>query len=62
MPTRTDQYFPPEDSEFEVKHLPGSELVVIETIWGHVAGGGGGTKDDTKFICKHVDRLLKEKV
>jgi len=62
MPSRTDQYFPPEDSEFENKHLPSSELVVIETIWGHMAGGGSGTKDDTKFICKHIDRLLKEKV
>lgn len=39
MPARTDQYFPPEDSEVEVKHLKKGELRVIETVWGHIAGG-----------------------
>lgn len=43
MPARTDMYFPPEDSEEEVKHLEKGRLRVIQTIWGHMAGGGGGT-------------------
>ena len=43
MPSRTDMYFPPEDSAEEVKYLKRGELRVIESIWGHVAGGGGGT-------------------
>ncbi|KAJ7647687.1 Alpha/Beta hydrolase protein [Roridomyces roridus] len=60
MPSRTDMYFPPEDSEFEVKHLQHGELQVIESIWGHFAGGGGGTEQDNEFIVAHVGRFLKE--
>lgn len=58
MPSRTDCYFPPEDSEEEVKHLKHGELSVIESIWGHIAGGGGGTPEDNDFICKEVARWL----
>lgn len=42
MPSRTDTYFPPEDNQEEIKHLKDGKLVVIESIWGHLAGGGGG--------------------
>lgn len=59
MPARTDQYFPPEDSVEEVKHLKNAELKVIETIWGHIAGGGSGTKEDTAFISQEVSKLMK---
>ncbi|KAK8088089.1 homoserine acetyltransferase [Apiospora hydei] len=59
MPSRTDQYFPPEDNEEEVKHLKNGELAVIETVWGHFAGGGIGSKQDTEFIKKVVRRFLK---
>lgn len=34
MPTRTDQYFVPADSEMEVTHLRDGKLVVVETIYG----------------------------
>lgn len=40
MPGATDMYFPPEDSAYEVEHIPGAELRPIPSIWGHVAGGG----------------------
>ncbi|KAJ7502990.1 Alpha/Beta hydrolase protein [Mycena galericulata] len=60
MPSRTDMYFPPEDSEEEVKHLKHGELKVIESIWGHFAGGGGGTKADNEFIIAQVGRFLKD--
>lgn len=59
MPSRTDMYFPPEDSEEEVKHLKNGELKVIESIWGHMAGGGGGTKADEKFIQTEIRRFLE---
>ncbi|KAF7324322.1 Alpha/beta hydrolase fold-1 [Mycena venus] len=59
MPSRTDMYFPPEDSEEEVKHLKNGELKVIESIWGHVAGGGGGTKADDEFIKTQIHRFLQ---
>ncbi|KAK4985430.1 hypothetical protein LTR50_005980 [Elasticomyces elasticus] len=62
MPSRTDQYFPPEDNEEEVKHLRDAELAVIETVWGHIAGGGNGAKGDTKFMIERVGKLIGEKV
>lgn len=59
MPSRTDCYFPPEDSEEEVKHLTNGKLSVIESIWGHVAGGGGGTEQDNAFIIEQVRSWLE---
>ncbi|KAJ7647704.1 Alpha/Beta hydrolase protein, partial [Roridomyces roridus] len=58
MPSRTDTYFPPEDNEEELKHLQHGQLKVIESIWGHLAGGGGGTKEDTEFIKIQVREFL----
>ncbi|GAB7366336.1 hypothetical protein MBLNU230_g8136t1 [Neophaeotheca triangularis] len=58
MPSRTDQYFPPEDSEIEVGLLEKGEFSCIETVWGHMAGGGNGSKEDTEFIKKEVRRFL----
>ncbi|KAF2094032.1 alpha/beta-hydrolase, partial [Rhizodiscina lignyota] len=60
MPSRTDTYFPPEDSMQEVKHLKAGKLSVIESIWGHIAGGGGGTKEDCKFIENQVKEFLED--
>ncbi len=37
MPGRTDLYFPPEDGENEVKHMPNAELRPFESIFGHFA-------------------------
>lgn len=45
MPCRTDQYFRPEESETELAHLKHGRLCVIESVWGHVAGGGLNPKD-----------------
>ncbi|KAK5132982.1 hypothetical protein LTR04_004810 [Oleoguttula sp. CCFEE 6159] len=59
VPSRTDMYFPPEDSEEEVKHLRRGELRVIESVWGHLAGGGNGTEEDTHFIQEQVGRWLE---
>lgn len=58
MPSRTDLYFPPEDSEIEVGLLPKGEFSCIETIWGHMAGGGSGSAEDKEFIVKEVKRFL----
>ncbi|KAH8894146.1 alpha/beta-hydrolase [Thozetella sp. PMI_491] len=59
MPSRTDLYFPPEDSTEEVKHLKQGELKVIETVWGHVAGGGNGSKGDVQFIKSSISEFLE---
>ena len=46
MPASTDLYFPPEDSALEVALLPQGELRVIETDWGHSAGGPDRNRSD----------------
>lgn len=58
MPCRTDQYFPPEDNEDEVKHLRFGQLKIVETVWGHIAGGGSGTSEDTEFIKREIADFL----
>ena len=58
MPSQTDQYFPPEDSEIEARQMPKDELRVIPSIWGHLAGGPGRNPADTQFIDKNLIELL----
>ena len=57
MPGERDLYFPPEDNEYEVKHMPNAELRVIPGTWGHFAGGGAWDTD-TKFIDDALKELL----
>ncbi|KAF9580396.1 hypothetical protein BGW38_002980 [Lunasporangiospora selenospora] len=55
MPGRMDLYFPPEDSEIEKNYMGDKgELKVIESIWGHWAGGPGQSKEDAKFIDESI--------
>lgn len=59
MPGQTDQYFPPEDGENEVRYLKRGIFNPIPSIWGHMAGGGA---DDaaTKFMDESIARFLPE--
>lgn len=57
MPCRTDQYFPPEDSEIEVKYLKKGTFAPIESIWGHFAGGGFNERD-TKWMNGRIASFL----
>ncbi|GJJ06274.1 hypothetical protein Clacol_000465 [Clathrus columnatus] len=59
MPCKTDLYFPPEDSENEVSLLPNSKLVVIDSVWGHQAGGGASLKDN-KFLEEQIGLFITE--
>ncbi|KAI0779487.1 homoserine O-acetyltransferase [Fomes fomentarius] len=60
MPCKTDLYFPPEDSQIEMRLLnSGSKLVVIDSVWGHMAGGGANAQDD-EFIKVEVRRFLED--
>ncbi|GLB37448.1 putative alpha beta hydrolase fold [Lyophyllum shimeji] len=60
MPCKTDLYFPPEDNETEVSHCRNStRLVIIDSVWGHMAGGGANPEDDT-FIQREVKNFLDE--
>jgi homoserine O-acetyltransferase len=60
MPSRTDLYFPPEDSEIEVSHMPNAELRVIESIWGHRSGAPGTDPADIAAIEAAARELLGE--
>ena len=48
----------PEDSEIEMRYLKRGKFVVMETVWGHVAGGGAN-EDDTKFMDTEIDSFLR---
>lgn len=58
MPGRTDLYFPPEDSEFEVANMPNAKFIAFESIWGHFAGGPGTSIEDVKFLDGKLRELL----
>jgi homoserine acetyltransferase len=62
LPSATDLYFPPEDSEIEVKNMkPGvGTLDVYPSIWGHWAGGPPGNWDDVKWLDERLVKLLDE--
>jgi len=57
MPAQKDLYFPPEDNEYEVRHMPNAELRVIPGVWGHFAGGGAN-QVDIDFIDQGLRDLL----
>lgn len=59
MPGQTDQYFPPEDGENEVKYLKRGTFAPIPTIWGHIAGGGAN-EEDVKWMDKKIRAFLTE--
>jgi len=58
MPGRTDQYFRPDASEKEVRSLKKGELAVIDSVWGHTAGGGAN-EADTKWVDQTIARFLQ---
>jgi homoserine O-acetyltransferase len=58
MPSRTDLYFPPEDSEIEVSHMPNAELRVLESIWGHRTAAPGTDPRDIAFFDAAIRDLL----
>jgi homoserine O-acetyltransferase len=58
MPASTDLYFPPEDSAFEVEHMRNAELRIVDTYWGHFAGGPGTSPADIKTLDAALKELL----
>ncbi|TBU42845.1 homoserine O-acetyltransferase [Dichomitus squalens] len=57
MPCKTDLYFCPEDSVNEVSMLRDAELAVIDSVWGHAAGGGANAAN-VAFITKKITEFL----
>lgn len=58
MPARTDLYFPPEDNVIEVSHMKNAELRVVETVWGHFAGGPCLCSEDFLILDNALRELL----
>ncbi len=59
MPASTDLYFPPEDSRLEVQLLPNAELRVLDSKFGHIAGGPDRVPEGTAFVERAIFDLLK---
>lgn len=59
MPSSTDLYFPPEDNRLELAHLRRGELRLIESPFGHVAGGPGRIAEDSALIERVLRELLE---
>jgi homoserine O-acetyltransferase len=55
LPAEKDLYFPPEDEEYAVAHMPNAELRIIPGVWGHFAGGGVNPVD-----TEYIDDVLKD--
>lgn len=58
MPSRTDLYFPPEDSEIEVSLMQNAELRVLKSVWGHRAAAPGTDPRDIAFLDAGIRDLL----
>lgn len=58
MPCSTDLYFPPEDSRLEVQLLRNAELRVLDSKYGHVAGGPDRVPEATAFVERALRDLL----
>lgn len=59
MPSRSDMYFPPEDSAQEVELMPNAELRVIPSCHGHRAGTAASSPEDVAFVGTAIEDLLR---
>ena len=55
LPSETDSYFPPVDSEYEATQIPEAECRPIPSIWGHLALFN---PQDQAFIDRALNELL----
>ncbi|KAI1327803.1 Alpha/Beta hydrolase protein [Xylariaceae sp. FL0255] len=62
LPGKTDLYFPPEDSEFEVRCMASGtgKCIAFPSIWGHWAGGPGDCKEDVAWLDHKLKIFLQQ--
>ncbi|KAM0473019.1 hypothetical protein ACHAPX_008383 [Trichoderma viride] len=62
LPGKTDLYFPPEDSEYEVQNMTKGigACVPFPSVWGHWAGGPGVSKQDLKWLDDRLKAFLED--
>ncbi len=58
MPSSTDLYFTPEDSQLEARRMRRAIYLPIPSIWGHRAGNPAKNPADEQFIARAVKELL----
>lgn len=58
MPCNTDLYFTVADNVHEVEHMTSAELRVIDSDWGHIAGGPGRVPEVSRLIDEAITQLL----
>jgi len=58
MPSTTDAYFTPADSEIEASLVPGAELRLLRSDLGHIAGRPGVRDAETGVIARAARDLL----
>lgn len=58
MPGRTDLYFTVEDAASDAARMPGASLEVLESDWGHIAGGPGRNREIMAQVFDAMARLL----
>lgn len=58
MPCSTDQYFTVEENRIEAGSIPGAELRVLESPYGHCAGAPGRFPQETAFLEQALRDLL----
>jgi homoserine O-acetyltransferase/O-succinyltransferase len=57
MASKTDLYFTVDDIEADAALVPGAQVRVIPSLWGHMAGGGFDPADN-QFIEREIKALL----
>ena len=60
MPSKTDLYFTPEDSEMETAQMPNAEFRPIDSVWGHRAGNPVLNAEDEATLRQAVAGLLAD--
>jgi len=58
MPSSTDLYFPPADSQIEVEHLPNAELRVLQSDWDTSPARPDRNARDSAFVEQALVELL----
>ncbi|KAK2612543.1 hypothetical protein QQS21_001481 [Conoideocrella luteorostrata] len=64
LPGKTDLYFPPEDSQYEVQCMAEGvgKCIPFPSIWGHWAGGPGVSPEDLKWLDNKLKVFLGDEV
>jgi homoserine acetyltransferase len=62
LPCKTDLYFPPEDSEYEVANMSSGvgTLDMFPSDWGHWAGAPPGNAEDAAWLDKQLAKIFSE--